>query len=69
MLLASLADPDAIRYRQQILADCIAEPEIIRQMYRSPSARCEDKRHAWGILALPAAHIHPVRRRSASSKS
>ena len=33
VLLASVADPEAIRYRQQVLADCMAEPGVIRQIY------------------------------------
>src|ERR1039457_2188997 len=33
VVLASLGDPEAILHRQRVLADCIAEPEIIREMY------------------------------------
>lgn len=32
-LLLSLRDPDAILYRQQVLADCIQHPELIRRLY------------------------------------
>ena len=28
------ADPDAITYRQAVLADCLDQPEIIRELYR-----------------------------------
>jgi len=49
VLLTSLTDPDAIRYRQQILADCIAQPGIIRQMYRIATGALEDKRGVWGF--------------------
>ena len=49
VMLASLTDPGAIGYRQRILADCIAEPDIIRQMYRIAVGALEDKRHAWGL--------------------
>jgi len=47
VLLASLDDPDAIRYRQQVLADCLAHPEVIRQMYAVAAGALEDKRHLW----------------------
>lgn len=33
-LLSSLTDPEEITYRQQALADCLEEPEIIRDIYR-----------------------------------
>ena len=49
VLLTSLTDPDAMRYRQQILADCIAEPEIIRQMYGIAVGALQDKRGLWGF--------------------
>jgi hypothetical protein len=48
VLLASLDDPAAIRYRQQVLADCLAHPEVIRQMYAVAADALEDKRHLWG---------------------
>lgn len=33
VLLLSLRDPDAIVYRQQILADCLREPAVVRDLY------------------------------------
>jgi hypothetical protein len=48
VMLASLLDPAAIRYRQGVLADCIAQPEIIREMYAIAVAALEDKRGLWG---------------------
>ena len=48
VLLASLDDPEAIRYRQRVLADCLANPEVIRQMYAVAAGVLEDKRHLWG---------------------
>lgn len=48
VLLADLSDPKTIAYRQQILADCIAEPEIIREMYAIAVGALEDKRGLWG---------------------
>jgi DNA mismatch repair ATPase MutS len=31
--LSSLRDPEAIVYRQQVLADCLEHPEIVKQLY------------------------------------
>ena len=47
VLLASLQDPQAIRYRQQVLADCLAQPEVIREMYAVAAGALEDRRHLW----------------------
>jgi len=33
VVLSPLAEPEAIRYRQQVLADCLARPELVRQLY------------------------------------
>ena len=48
VILASLSDPAAIRYRQRVLADCIAEPEIIREMYAVTVTALQEKRGLWG---------------------
>ncbi len=48
VMLASLRDPGVIRYRQRILADCVAEPATIRDMYAIAVAALEDKRSLWG---------------------
>jgi hypothetical protein len=48
VLLTSLNDLEEIRYRQRVLADCIAEPEVVRQMYTIAAGALEDKRHLWG---------------------
>jgi len=47
-LLASLHDPEAIRYRQRVLADCLAQPDVIREMYAVAVGALEDKRQLWG---------------------
>jgi DNA mismatch repair ATPase MutS len=49
VMLTGLPDPDAVRYRQRVLADCIAEPEIIREMYRVAVAALQDKRGVWAF--------------------
>ncbi|MGH3221783.1 MAG: MutS-related protein, partial [Streptosporangiaceae bacterium] len=48
VLLAGLHDPEAIRYRQQILADCLDKPEVIREMYAVAVGAFADKRQLWG---------------------
>jgi hypothetical protein len=50
VLLTSLTDPDSIGYRQRILADCIAHPDIIRQIYGIATGALDDKRRTWGYL-------------------
>jgi MutS-like protein len=50
VLLTSLTDPDAIRYRQAVLADCIAQPGIIRELYNIAVGALADKRGVWGFL-------------------
>ena len=47
-LLTSLDDPEAIRYRQHVLADCLARPEVVREMYAVAVGAVEDKRRVWG---------------------
>jgi hypothetical protein len=47
VLLASLDDPEEIRYRQQVLADCLAQPGVIRDMYAVAAGALEDRRHLW----------------------
>jgi hypothetical protein len=48
VLLASLHDPDAIRYRQRVLADCLAHPDVIRQIFEIAGAALADKRQLFG---------------------
>jgi hypothetical protein len=51
VMLASLTHPEAIRYRQHVLADCVAQPDLIRQMYAISVAALQDKREVWGFFA------------------
>ena len=49
-LLASLEAPDAIRYRQGVLADCLAQPAVARELYALAVEGVESKqavRHFW----------------------
>jgi len=48
VLLTSLDEPEAIRYRQQVLADCQARPEVVREMYAVAVGALADKRRVWG---------------------
>ena len=57
VLLASLVDPEDIRYRQRVLADCIAEPDVIREMYGIAVAALQDKRGMWGFSYLQSHSI------------
>jgi hypothetical protein len=49
VLLTGLDDPEAIRYRQRVLADCLDHPDVIRQMYGVADGALYDKRHVWGM--------------------
>jgi hypothetical protein len=51
-VLSSLASPDAIRYRQEILQDCLRHPDVVRQIYQIPIQSIENKRQHWmGIFS------------------
>jgi len=45
-VLASLDAPEAILYRQQILADCIAQPDIAREIYAIAAEATESEKRA-----------------------
>jgi len=53
VVLSSLEDPEAMTYRQRVLADCIAHPEIIREMYAiSVEAIVGEKKvRSWGFYS------------------
>ncbi len=51
VLLASVTDSAAIRYRQSVLADCIAVPDVVRLMYDIAVAALTEKRRIWGFLS------------------
>jgi MutS domain V len=55
----SLQDPEGIRYRQQILADCIAQPQVVRRIYEIGVSAIERERRVWGFIARnPEALLH-----------
>lgn len=51
VLLAGLADPRAIAYRQDILADALAHPGVIRELYAVAVGALDDKRGVWGFMS------------------
>ena len=51
-ILSGLTDPDAIVYRQQVLADCIEHPEVIRQLYQLAVEALENERTTGGLFTL-----------------
>lgn len=51
VLLASLTDPAQIRYRQHVLADCIAQPAVVREMYEIAVGALRDRRGVWGYFS------------------
>jgi DNA mismatch repair ATPase MutS len=48
-VLSSLTDPDAIVYRQQVLADCVEYPGVIRQLYQLAVDALENERAVGGL--------------------
>lgn len=48
-LLASLTDPEAIRYRQQVLADCIEQSATVRSLYDVAVGTLQAERQIWGL--------------------
>lgn len=57
VMLASLREPEAILFRQGILADCLAEPGIIREIYAIAVAALETKRGFWGYSSQSPSSI------------
>ncbi len=59
-VLSGLNDPDAIRYRQDILKDCLKNPSIVRDIYHISIESIENKRRHWlGVFGrYPGAILH-----------
>jgi DNA mismatch repair ATPase MutS len=49
-LLSSLTDPDAIVYRQRVLADCLEQPALVRELYALAMEALDNERRAGGGL-------------------
>lgn len=50
-VFASLDEVDAIRYRQDVLADCLDRPVVVRQLYALAVEAIERERKAWGYTS------------------
>ena len=48
-VLSPLSEPDAIIYRQHVLADCLEHPEIARQIYQLAVEALENERKVGGL--------------------
>lgn len=46
-LLTGLVDPEAIRYRQDVLADCLRRPSVLRETYRIAVEAAELQKRNW----------------------
>jgi len=59
-VLASLCNPEAILYRQHILADCLDHAEIVREMYGIALEAIERERKVWGWMSVryPEGTLH-----------
>jgi len=51
-VLGSIHDLDTIRYRQDILRDCLKNPSIIRDIYAIPITALENKKKQWLGLGI-----------------
>jgi hypothetical protein len=47
-MLLSLSEPDAIIYRQQVLADCLDNPSVARDLYALAGAAIRAEKSVWG---------------------
>jgi hypothetical protein len=59
-VLSPLTDPDAIVYRERVLADCLEHPETVRQLYALAVEALESERKAGGLWfrASPDSILH-----------
>ncbi len=51
-ILCSLTDPDAIVYRQRVLADCLEQPETVRQLYELAINALENERQVRSLWQM-----------------
>jgi hypothetical protein len=59
-VLSPLPDPDSISYRQRVLADCLARPGTVRELYQLAAGALETGRKAGGLwpAAGPGQVLH-----------
>lgn len=48
-LLTPLVDPERVRYRQQVLADCLAHPDVVRALFDLAGRALEAERTVWWV--------------------
>lgn len=59
VMLTSLTTPEQVRYRQDILTDCLRHPAAVRAIYDLATAAVWAERQIWGgILASPDYTLH-----------
>ncbi len=57
-LLERLTEPDAIGYRQQVLADCLRHPGVARDLYAIAGEALAAQRSVWGsVLERDSPHL------------
>jgi MutS-like protein len=64
VVFASVTHSDAIVYRQRVLADCLAQPAIVRQMYDIAVDALQSERKVWFGSILSRASPETILRRS-----
>jgi hypothetical protein len=59
-VLASLYEPDAILYRQRVLADCLNHPAAVRELYSIAVEAIEGEKKQWGWMSgrYPEGTLH-----------
>ena len=57
-VLTSLDEPEAILYRQHILADCLERSAIVREMYAIAVDAIEREKKVWGWGQYPEGMLH-----------
>ncbi len=57
-VLTRLEEPEAILYRQRILADCLERPAIVREMYAIAVEAIEREKKVWGWGQSPEGMLH-----------
>jgi hypothetical protein len=58
-VLCSLDDPQAIVYRQQVLADCLNQPELVRELYALAAEAIRAEKKVWrSTYGSPSTILH-----------
>jgi hypothetical protein len=52
-IFSNLCEPEAIRYRQHVLTDCLDHSDIVREMYAIAVEAVERRRKIWGFANYP----------------